>query len=292
MSRLRALSQREHADSENYCSLYLVRNVRNVRHLHDTYGKVKKQKDWASDPKFTSLNPEALSWVDNLPTDLQVEYPEGDAPPWLPNHFVGNMHSYYHLNVIMVHRPQLMSSSSFRAGGSWKKHMEVCYDSAKKMCRLQEAVFHAFGLSGLLCMQRGINFVIYSVLTCTMIHLVSQAIAYIPIAANEWLFRLPLHPRIRNSTGMLRNTLHVTCVSLRIALRPGPCRRCKHPLTPCVRLSLQIQAKLSASDLASRTAVLEPLSDQPNPQNPSIVHLLAAIPRTNKQHRCSTPRSR
>lgn len=153
--------------------LYLVRNVRNVRHLHDTYGKVKKQKDWASDPKFTSLNPEAISWVDNLPKDFQVDYPEGDAPPWLPNHFVGNMHSYYHLNVIMVHRPQLMSSSSFAAGGSWKKHMEVCYDSAKKMCRLQEAVFHTFGLNGLLCMQRGINFVIYSVLTCTMIHLVS-----------------------------------------------------------------------------------------------------------------------
>ncbi|KAL9003934.1 MAG: hypothetical protein Q9188_003228 [Gyalolechia gomerana] len=153
--------------------LYLVRNVRNVRHLHDTYGKVKKQKDWASDPKFTSLNPEAISWADNLPKDLQVDYPEGDAPPWLPNHFVGNMHSYYHLNVIMVHRPQLMSSSSFAAGGSWKKHMEVCYDSAKKICRLQEAVFHTFGLNGLLCMQRGINFVIYSVLTCTMIHLVA-----------------------------------------------------------------------------------------------------------------------
>ncbi|KAI4207254.1 MAG: hypothetical protein LQ348_000639 [Seirophora lacunosa] len=153
--------------------LYLVRNVRNVRHLHDTYGKVRKQKDWASDPKFTSLNPEAISWVENLPEDLQVEYPEGDAPPWLPSHFVGNMHSYYHLNVVMVHRPQLMSSNSFRAGGSWKKHMEVCYDSAKKMCRLQESVFHTFGISGLLCMQRGINFVIYSVLTCTMIHLVA-----------------------------------------------------------------------------------------------------------------------
>ncbi|KAL8922031.1 MAG: hypothetical protein Q9172_003747 [Xanthocarpia lactea] len=152
---------------------YLVRNVRNVRHLHDTYGKVKRQKDWASDPKFTSLNPEAISWVDNLPEDLQVEYPEGDAPPYLRNHFVGNMHCYYHLNVIMVHRPQLMSSRSFAAGGSWRKHMEVCYDSAKKLCRLQEAVLQTFGLSGLLCMQRGINFVIYSVLTCTMIHLVA-----------------------------------------------------------------------------------------------------------------------
>ncbi|KAL8779398.1 MAG: hypothetical protein Q9213_006966 [Squamulea squamosa] len=152
---------------------YLVRNVRNVRHLHDTYGKLKRQKDWASDPKFTSLNPEAISWADDLPKDLQVEYPEGDAPPSLSNHFVGNMHCYYHLNVIMVHRPQLMSSRSFAAGGSWRKHMEVCYDSAKKMCRLQEAVFRTFGLSGLLCMQRGINFVIYSVLTCTMIHLVA-----------------------------------------------------------------------------------------------------------------------
>ncbi|KAL9581303.1 MAG: hypothetical protein Q9212_003979 [Teloschistes hypoglaucus] len=153
--------------------LFFVRNVKNVRHLHEVYGKVRKQNNWASDPKFTSLNPEALSWIENLPKDLQVEYPEGDAPPWLPNHFVGNIHSYYHLNVIMVYRPQLMASDSFRAGGSWKKHMEVCYDSAKKMCRLQEAILHTFGLSGLLCMQRGINFVIYSVLTCAMIHLVA-----------------------------------------------------------------------------------------------------------------------
>lgn len=166
--------------------------------------------------------------------------------------------------------------------------MEVCYDSAKKMCRLQEAVFHAFGLSGLLCMQRGINFVIYSVLTCTMIHLVSQAIADIQCTADEWLSRLLLHPRTRISTEMLRNTLHVTCVSLRIALRPGQCRRCRPRLTPCVRLSLQIPAKLSASNLASRMAVLKPLLDQPNPRNPSIMHLLAAIPRTNKQHRCIT----
>ncbi|KAI4235461.1 MAG: hypothetical protein LQ349_003151 [Xanthoria aureola] len=152
---------------------YLVRNVRNVRHLNDTYGKVRRQKDWASDPKFTSLNPEAISWADDLPKDLQVEYPEGDAPPYLSNHFVGNMHCYYHLNVIMVHRPQLMSSRSFAAGGSWRKHMEVCYESSKKICRLQEAIYQTFGLSGLLCMQRGINFVIYSVLTCTMIHLVA-----------------------------------------------------------------------------------------------------------------------
>lgn len=69
-----------------------------------------------------------------------------------------------------------MNANSFSAGGSWKQHMESCYSSAKAMCRLQEGIMQAFGLSGLLCMQRGINFVIYSVLSCTMIHLVSWTI--------------------------------------------------------------------------------------------------------------------
>ena len=46
--------------------------------------------------------------------------------------------------------------------------------TAKILCRLQEAILGAFGLTGLLCMQRGINFTIYAILTCTMIHLVSS----------------------------------------------------------------------------------------------------------------------
>ncbi|RAL60471.1 hypothetical protein DID88_000246 [Monilinia fructigena] len=44
---------------------------------------------------------------------------------------------------------------------------------SKLLCRLQEAVLHSFGLTGLLCMQRGINFTIYCVLTCTVLHLVA-----------------------------------------------------------------------------------------------------------------------
>ena len=150
---------------------YLVRNVKNVRNMSDLVTKIRKQKDWASDPTFINLNPTVKKWLDDLPSDLRVSFPEGDAPPWLPSHFVGNMHAYYHLNIIMLHRPQLMAAN-FSAGGTWKQHMTLCYNSAKAMCRLQAAVLQTFGLSGLLCMQRGINFVIYSVLTCTMIHLV------------------------------------------------------------------------------------------------------------------------
>lgn len=152
---------------------YLVRLIRQARVLNNTYRKVNKQKDWGSDPLIAELNPAVSQWQDNLPNDLQIAFPEDDTAPWLPSHFVGNMHSYYHLLVLMLHRPQLMYSSSFSAGGSWKQHMTLCYSSARAMCKLQESLLQTFGVSGFLCMQRGINFVIYAVLTCTMIHLVS-----------------------------------------------------------------------------------------------------------------------
>jgi hypothetical protein len=154
---------------------YFVRKVRSVRAMHDIKGsaktKIGEPLDFVTDPKFVALSSTLSLWLDSLPTDLQVKFPDDETPPWLPSHFVGNMHSYYHLTVIMLHRPQLMRSSSY-ANGNWKMHMAVCYSSAKAMCRLQEAVLQTFGLSGLLYMQRGINFVIYAVLTCTMIHLV------------------------------------------------------------------------------------------------------------------------
>lgn len=154
---------------------YFVRKISNVRTMHDLKGKTKQasQKDWAADPKFVNMSSTLTKWLDELPRDLQVTFPDDSTPPWLPSHFVGNMHAYYHLTVIMLHRPQLMHSSAY-ADGSWRRHMAVCYASSKAMCRLQEAVLQTFGIPGLLCMQRGINFVIYAVLTCTMIHLVSQ----------------------------------------------------------------------------------------------------------------------
>lgn len=165
----------DHSDyqvSKHYT--HFARMALSVRCLNNIYDKVKKHENWGADPQFKKLNPKVTQWLHDLPRDLQVTFPDDETPPWLPNHFVGNLHSYHHLVVIMLHRPQLMSSSSFAANGSWKDHMALSYASAKAMCRLQESIFRSFGLSGLLCMMRGINFVIYAVLTCTMIHLVSS----------------------------------------------------------------------------------------------------------------------
>lgn len=165
---------------------YLVRKIKNVRTMSAIYAKIKRNKDWGGDPQFVNLVPELQRWHDELPLDLQVTLPDDGSPPWLQSHFVGNMHSYYHLTNIMLHRPQLMAANSFSAGGQWKQHMASCYWSAKAMCRLQEGILQAYGLSGLLCMQRGINFVIYAVLSCTMIHLVNHHIRHLVLVVLTW----------------------------------------------------------------------------------------------------------
>lgn len=152
---------------------YFVRNACHIRIYTELYHKIKKQKDWGADPRFAESNPLFSDWFQSLPPDLQVTYPEDGSPPWLPSHFVGNMHSHCHLGIIMLHRPQLLASKSFAAGGEWKTHMTLCYSSAKCLCRLQEAIIGRFGLNGLRFMQRGISFTVYAILTCTMLHLVS-----------------------------------------------------------------------------------------------------------------------
>ena len=134
---------------------FLIRIARNIRILNDIYVKIRKQKDWGSNPRFVNLNPMFAKWAEELPVDMQIHYPPDGSPPWLPSHFVGNMHCYFHLSIIMLHRPQLMNSSSFAAGGSWKQHMALCYSSAKNMCRLQEALWQTHGQNGFICMQRG-----------------------------------------------------------------------------------------------------------------------------------------
>ncbi|KGO65722.1 Transcription factor, fungi [Penicillium italicum] len=168
---IRGLDHYEIDRSRQYA--YFVRNAHHIRIITDIYHKVKKQKDWGADARFVQSNPLFADWLRNLPPDLQVNYPADGSPPWIPSHFVGNMHSHCHLAIIMLHRPQLFASQSFAAGGEWKIHMSLCYSSAKSLCRLQEAILQRFGLSGLLYMQRGINFAIYCILTCTMLHLVA-----------------------------------------------------------------------------------------------------------------------
>jgi hypothetical protein len=153
---------------------YFVRNVRNIRTIAETYHELRKTKDWGGHPKFVANNQAFDKWPDALPHRLQLNLPADGSPPWMPSHFIGNMHSHYQLGRIMLQRPQLMASKSFAADSAWKQHMASCYSSAKILCRLQEAIFTQFGLRGLLCMQRGINFTIYAILTCIMLHLVSQ----------------------------------------------------------------------------------------------------------------------
>lgn len=136
------------------------------------YGRIKKTKDWGIDPEFVQLNPSFHSWLNEVPADLTVTYPPDGSAPWLPSPFIGNLHSYYYLSILLLHRPQLNFLQPNAPDGQWKKHMVVCYNSAKILCRLQEAVLQAFGLNGLQCMQRGINFTIYAVLTSIVIHLV------------------------------------------------------------------------------------------------------------------------
>ena len=153
---------------------YFIRNVRNIRLITDAVNKIKKEENWGLHPKLVAYNAAFSKWPTELPADLQVSLPADGSPPWLETHFIGNMHIHYNLGIVMLHRAQLAASKSFVNDETWKHQMRVCYSSARVLCRLQEAVLEAFGQQGLLCMQRGINFTIYSILTCTMVHLVSM----------------------------------------------------------------------------------------------------------------------
>ncbi|RDL33170.1 Uncharacterized protein BP5553_08609 [Venustampulla echinocandica] len=165
------LEDSEFSMSRNFT--YLTRVVRNVRRMNNVYAKIKKKKDWGIDPDFVQLNPSFETWMNDLPSDLQVTFSSDGSPPWLPSHFIGNLHSYYYLSIIMLHRPQLTFMEPTGMDGGWKHHMMICYSSAKLLCRLQEGILQTFGMTGLLSMQRGINFTIYCILTCTVLHLVA-----------------------------------------------------------------------------------------------------------------------
>ncbi len=160
----------EHQISRDF--IFFVRIVRMIHKMNSTYLKVKKKKDWGLDPEFVQLNPQLRSWLTELPPHMVVTFPRDGSPPWLSSHFIGNIHSYYHLATILLHRPQLTFLEPMSLDGQWKPHMMISYASAKALCRLQESMLQSFGLSGLQCMQRGISFTIYGILSCIVLHLV------------------------------------------------------------------------------------------------------------------------
>ncbi|KAH7087183.1 hypothetical protein FB567DRAFT_443471 [Paraphoma chrysanthemicola] len=151
----------------------LTRVCKNVNLSAILYGKMrKKTSEWALDPAFVGHNADFSMWLRELPEDLQIVYPQDGSAPWIPSHLIANMHCYHHLSTIMHFRPQLHAVSE-SYDGIWKQHMITCYSAAKTLCKLQEAILKTYGMPGLLCMLRGISFHIYSVLSCTMLHLVA-----------------------------------------------------------------------------------------------------------------------
>ena len=152
---------------------FFLRNARNIRFIADVAQKTGKKKDGDLVKELMSHNAAFHKWPDDLPEDLQIIMPNDGSPPVLSSHFIANMHIHYRLGIVMLRRPQLVRSDKFAEDPTWRGHMSVCHESAKILCRLQEAVLAQYGLNGLVCMQRGISFTIYAVLTCVMIHLVS-----------------------------------------------------------------------------------------------------------------------
>ncbi|KAE9978515.1 hypothetical protein EG328_001425 [Venturia inaequalis] len=134
--------------------VWFARVVKNIRTTIHIYSRLKKSKDdWAADSVNIEHNGSFARWIQELPRDLQITFPQDGSSPWVESSFLGNMHCYHYLSVIMHHRPQMHYLTE--TDGDWRAHMLT------------------YGMIGLMCMQRGISFTIYCVLTCTMLHLAS-----------------------------------------------------------------------------------------------------------------------
>ncbi|KAH0530637.1 hypothetical protein TsFJ059_005242 [Trichoderma semiorbis] len=152
---------------------YFARNVRNIARITSIYVRLRKRKDWGVDPEFQQMDQHFNAFLAELPADLSVTFPPDGSAPWLPSPFLGNLHSYYYLTLILFHRPQLSFLDPTTQEAQWKHHMMICYNSARALCRLQEAVVNSFGTMGLQCMQRGFSFTVYAGLSCIVLHLVA-----------------------------------------------------------------------------------------------------------------------
>lgn len=198
--------------------VYFVYLIKNIRRMYDVHTKLKANPSWRNDPQFTDCGPDLHNWAFVLPSNLQVMVPTDLSIPCPPveHHYVANLQIYHNLAKIMVHRPPLSITKTFTSQGQWKEHMNICSTSAKFICRLTEVVCGQFGMAGLQCMMRGINFTIYANLTATMIHLVSLLGTGSKVIT--YLFRLLQRARIRSSTPMRRIISPGLCESWKTAL--------------------------------------------------------------------------
>ncbi|KAF3929818.1 hypothetical protein AA313_de0204428 [Arthrobotrys entomopaga] len=154
---------------------YFVELIKLIRRINDVFARLKTSSNWAGDPEFLQCGPSFDTWLYTLPAHLQIDVPLDPHMPMEPllSHYAGNLLIYGYLARIMFHRPALAFARNFTATGQWRMHLRSCYDSSRKACRLTEAVMDQYGIRGLQCMLRGINFTIYAMLTCTMVNLVA-----------------------------------------------------------------------------------------------------------------------
>lgn len=162
---------------------YLAALVSIVRQMH----MVNQQRKAQGTPpaqyngfmaELTQLGESLEAWYHALPPHLAAEHPpDGSSAKFLSN-FAGNLHSYYCLSVIMLHRVQLPFFDSTVGDGFRKHHMLLAYEAAKRQCSTQEGIIREFGVSGMRCMQRGMNFAIYNALQCITVYLAS--VSYLP----------------------------------------------------------------------------------------------------------------
>ncbi|KAJ6442650.1 C6 finger domain-containingprotein [Purpureocillium lavendulum] len=161
----------EYLVSRNFT--YFARLVRNIGKMSNVYARIRRKKDWGMDPEFQQLSQNITSFLTELPADLAVTFPTDGSPPMLQSSFIGNLHSYYYLVLILYHRPVLSFLDPTTNESQWKHHMQICYNSAKALCRLQEGTLQTYGLPGLQSMQRGFSFCVYAGLSCIVLHLVA-----------------------------------------------------------------------------------------------------------------------
>lgn len=159
---------------------YLARILRNIRKMSIAYAKLRRTKDWAVNPEFQQLEQMISAYLPALPGDMTINFPPDSSPPYLPSSFLGNLHSYYYLLQILYHRPVLSFLDPTANEAQWKHHMMISYNSAKALCRLQEATLKQYGLVDLQSMQRGFSFALYAGLSCIVIHLVGDFLRLVP----------------------------------------------------------------------------------------------------------------
>lgn len=211
---------------------YLMLIAKNVKETNLLWYNIsRKKKIWGLDENFVSHNQDYVDWLRDLPRDLQITLPSDGAEPWISSHYIAQLHCYHYLSIIMHHRPQIHFKSDAGDPG-WRTHMMLCYNSAKSMCRIQEAIIRKYGLEALSCMQRGISFTVYAVLTCTMVHLVCRPrVASLPQNADRF-DRLRSPRRTPSSTATRPISSFATCGCWSDACRTGTCLKCTCRSTP------------------------------------------------------------